>query len=141
MSIGFDSKIDVSNGLKEIEKTFSPEFRNRLDEVILFNALSPESMASIVKRMVGDLSLLLAERNVTISITEGATQWFAKEGYDPKFGARPMARLIQKEISVPLSDEILFGQLKSGGKVEVDWDESSSKIAFRIESSPDSSSD
>ena len=98
-------------------------------------------MASIVKRMVGDLSLLLAERNVTISITEGATQWFAKEGYDPKVGARPMARLIQKEISVPLSDEILFGQLKSGGKVEVDWDESSSKIAFRIESSPDSSSD
>lgn len=133
MSIGFDSKIDVFNGLKEIEKTFSPEFRNRLDEIILFTPLSPESMENIVKRMIKDLSLLLADRNIAISITDAATQWLAKTGYDPQFGARPMSRLIQKEVSVPLSDEILFGSLKTGGKVEIDWDGKASKIVFNIE--------
>lgn len=134
-SIGFDSKIDVTNGLKEIEKTFSPEFRNRLDEVILFNPLSPESMECIVRRMVGDLSVLLSQRNVVIDITPRATQWFAENGYDPQFGARPMARLIQKEISVPLSEEILFGRLKSGGNVKVDYDAATSKIGFVFDES------
>ncbi len=137
-SIGFDSKIDVTNGLKEIEKTFSPEFRNRLDEVILFNPLSPESMECIVRRMVGDLSVLLSQRSVVIDITSRATQWFAEHGYDPQFGARPMARLIQKEISVPLSEEILFGRLKSGGNVKVDYDVATSKICFIIDESAQS---
>lgn len=131
MSIGFDRKIDVMNGFKDIEKTFSPEFRNRLDEIILFNALSSDSMKRIVERMVRELSESLRERHVCIEISDKAKSWFAKEGYEPQFGARPMARLIQKEISIPLSDEILFGVLKEGGTACVDWDENKGKITLR----------
>ena len=117
--IGFGQEIDVSNGMKEIEKTFSPEFRNRLDEIIMFNPLDESAMTRIVSRMVRELETQLAEKNITLSIAEDAKTWLAQKGYEPAFGARPMARLIQREISVPLSEEILFGFAQNGAKVKI----------------------
>ncbi len=117
--IGFGQEIDVSLGMKEIERVFSPEFRNRLDEIVMFNALTEDSMVRIVDRMIGELEAQIAEKDVHLSLTEDARQWLAHQGFDPKFGARPMARLIQKEISVPLSEEILFGFAKNGADVEI----------------------
>ncbi|MBO4349653.1 MAG: AAA family ATPase [Proteobacteria bacterium] len=117
--IGFGQEIDVSQGMKEIERVFSPEFRNRLDEIVMFNALTEDSMVRIVDRMVGELEAQIAEKDVHLTLTDDARQWLAHQGFDPKFGARPMARLIQKEISVPLSEEILFGFAKNGAEVEI----------------------
>lgn len=117
--IGFGQEIDVSNGMREIEKTFSPEFRNRLDEIIMFNPLGESAMLKIVARMVRELEAQLVEKNITLSISDTAQNWLAKNGYEPAFGARPMARLIQREISVPLSDEILFGFAKNGAHVKI----------------------
>ncbi len=117
--IGFDNAIDVSMGLQEIEKTFSPEFRNRLDDIVLFNALSPDCMIQIASRMVDELARQVAERHVSLDLCEDARRWLAEHGYAPKFGARPMARLIQREIALPLADEMLFGPLKNGGTARV----------------------
>lgn len=115
--IGFGAEIDVSQGMKDIEKTFSPEFRNRLDDIVMFNALSQASMEKIVDRMVSELEMRLAEKKITIELTQEGRAWLAVKGADPKFGARPMARLIEREISVPLAEEILFGAAKEGAHV------------------------
>lgn len=117
--IGFGAEIDPSMGMNDIEKTFSPEFRNRLDEIVMFNALSSEHMQQIVERMVSELETQLGEKKIHLSLTDEAKAWLAKEGYDQKFGARPMARLIQREISLPLADMILFGNAKDGGTVKI----------------------
>ncbi len=119
VKIGFGHEMDVTQGEKEIEKTFSPEFRNRLDEIIMFNALTQDSMILIVKRMIRELEGQLSEKNVHLSIEEDALKWLAQKGFDPKFGARPMARLIQNKISVPLSEIILFGDIKDGGNISI----------------------
>ncbi len=126
--IGFGQEIDVSRGMREIEKTFSPEFRNRLDEIIMFNPLSQDSMALIVERMIHELEVQLMEKKITLHLTNEAKSWLAQKGYDPAFGARPMARLIQREISVPLSEEILFGFAKNGADVTIELKDDSSGV-------------
>jgi ATP-dependent Clp protease ATP-binding subunit ClpA len=98
---------------------FSPEFRNRLDATITFSHLTPEIIAKVVDKFVLQLEAQLADRDVTIELTEEARAWLIAHGYDEQMGARPMARVIQEHIKKPLADDVLFGRLKSGGHVRV----------------------
>jgi ATP-dependent Clp protease ATP-binding subunit ClpA len=109
-----------SKGMKAIEKFFSPEFRNRLDGIINFNALDLEIMKMVVDKFVVELNDQLAVKKVSLILSDDARTWLAKKGHDPRFGARPLSRVIQKEIKDALSDQILFGQLVKGGVVFVD---------------------
>ncbi|WP_456407357.1 ATP-dependent Clp protease ATP-binding subunit ClpA [Thiolapillus sp.] len=118
-SIGFTSQDHSSDGKEAINKLFTPEFRNRLDAIIQFQPLSVESVGNVVSKFLFELEGLLAQKNVTISVDEEARLWLAGQGYDPKMGARPMARLIQEKIKKPVAEELLFGKLSSGGHVRV----------------------
>ncbi|HID47032.1 MAG TPA: AAA family ATPase, partial [Chromatiaceae bacterium] len=118
-SIGFTSQDHSSDGKEAINKLFTPEFRNRLDAIIQFQPLSLESVSSVVSKFLFELEGLLAQKQVTISVDEDARLWLAEQGYDPKMGARPMARLIQEKIKKPVAEELLFGKLSQGGHVHV----------------------
>ena len=96
---------------------FSPEFRNRLDARIPFATLSPKTMDSIVEKFIIELEAQLLERDVTMMVTTAAKKYLAEKGYDPDFGARPLARVIQEDIKRPLGDELLFGKLENGDRV------------------------
>jgi ATP-dependent Clp protease ATP-binding subunit ClpA len=98
---------------------FAPEFRNRLDAVVTFGHLPAEVVAKVVDKFIMQLDAQLAERNVTIELTDEARNWLVENGYDERMGARPMARIIQQTIKTPLADEVLFGRLKNGGNVRV----------------------
>ena len=98
---------------------FTPEFRNRLDAVVTFAGLPPEVITKVVEKFIFQLEAQLADRGVTIELSEDATKWLAETGYDEKFGARPLARVIQEYIKKPLADELLFGKLEHGGTVKV----------------------
>jgi ATP-dependent Clp protease ATP-binding subunit ClpA len=126
--LGFGARSNAGKGKEAIEKMFSPEFRNRLDAMIVFNSLSMEIIERVVDKFIIELDHQLNEKKVFLQLTVKARRWLAEKGYDPSFGARPMARLIQNEIKRVLADEILFGQLQSGGKVVVD--ENAGKLAF-----------
>ncbi len=102
-----------------VEKMFSPEFRNRLDAIIAFRPLDEEVMTRVVDKFIRQLQASLEERKVTLNLTDGARRDLARRGYDPVFGARPLGRLIESEISNVLADEILFGQLTRGGNVRI----------------------
>ncbi|GAB4339277.1 MAG: ATP-dependent Clp protease ATP-binding subunit ClpA [Desulfobulbaceae bacterium] len=104
---------------KAIKNLFSPEFRNRLDAIISFQSLDTVTVEKIVDKMIGELQQQLAEKKVTISLTPSARKWLARHGYDPAFGARPLRRLIMKEIGDRLTEEILFGSLTRGGEVKI----------------------
>jgi ATP-dependent Clp protease ATP-binding subunit ClpA len=119
-AIGFGSPSNKEKGRKALERLFSPEFRNRLDAVVQFGRLTPEAVERVVDKFVTELDAQLDARRVTIQLTAAARRWLADRGYDETFGARPMARLIQREIKRPIADEMLFGQLKDGGRVEID---------------------
>ena len=121
-TIGFgDVKKDTaSKGKKAIERMFSPEFRNRLDEVINFNSLNPEIMEKVVDKFMMELNGQLAVKKIILTISDKVRTWLAQKGYDPQFGARPLARVIQTEIKDALSDEILFGRMQKGGGVGID---------------------
>ena len=99
---------------------FSPEFRNRLDAIIPFGNLTPEIVSRVVDKFVMQLEAQLADRNVTIELTSAARDWLARKGYDPLYGARPLARVIQEHIKKPLAEELLFGKLAKGGAVKVE---------------------
>ncbi|HSL60844.1 MAG TPA: ATP-dependent Clp protease ATP-binding subunit ClpA [Desulfotignum sp.] len=120
-SIGFGAQSTEGDtrGLKAVEKTFSPEFRNRLDGIVQFNHLSPKTMEKIVDKEMGELKQMLKTRQIAVSYSAEVRAYLAKEGYDPKFGARPLARLIQTRIKDRLTDEILFGSLEKGGKITI----------------------
>ncbi|WP_296802604.1 ATP-dependent Clp protease ATP-binding subunit ClpA [Thiolapillus sp.] len=118
-SIGFTSQDHSSDGKEVINKLFTPEFRNRLDAINQFQPLSLESVSSVVSKFLFELEGLLAQKQVTISVDEEARLWLAAQGYDPKMGARPMARLIQEKIKKPVAEELLFGKLSQGGHVRV----------------------
>ncbi|WP_456376676.1 ATP-dependent Clp protease ATP-binding subunit ClpA [Thiolapillus sp.] len=118
-SIGFTSQDHSSDGKEAINKLFTPEFRNRLDAIIQFQPLSLDSISSVVSKFLFELEGLLAQKQVTISVDEEARLWLAGQGYDPKMGARPMARLIQEKIKKPVAEELLFGKLSQGGHVRV----------------------
>jgi ATP-dependent Clp protease ATP-binding subunit ClpA len=102
-----------------IERVFSPEFRNRLDAIVTFKSLTPDVMETIVEKFVLQLESQLAERRVAIALDPEARGWLGRKGYDPVFGARPLARVVQKEVRDPLTDEILFGKLENGGTVTI----------------------
>ncbi|HYH47160.1 MAG TPA: ATP-dependent Clp protease ATP-binding subunit ClpA [Thermoanaerobaculia bacterium] len=110
----------ASEGDRALERLFSPEFRNRLDARLRFNPLSAAVMEQIVDKMVRELAGQLAERKVTIELTEPARQLLAEKGYDPTFGARPLARVLDDTVKRPLTEEVLFGNLEDGGSVTVD---------------------
>jgi ATP-dependent Clp protease ATP-binding subunit ClpA len=117
--IGFGSG-RASDGKKEVERLFSPEFRNRLDEIVRFADLPPEVMGKVVDKFVRELEEQLRERKVKISLSPAARAWLAEKGYDRDFGARPMARLIQTELKDKIVDDLLFGRLAGGGWLRVD---------------------
>ena len=112
-------KASQQRSKQAIEKVFSPEFRNRLDAIVSFGPLSPGVMETIVEKFILQLEAQLAERRVAIALEPEARQWLAAKGYDPVYGARPLARVIQTEVRDPLTDEILFGQLENGGTVTI----------------------
>ncbi len=118
-AIGFSGE-RAGDGSKAIEKLFSPEFRNRLDEVVRFVPLGPEVMERVVDKFIREMEDQLRERRIQIELTPAARSLLAERGHDRDFGARPLARLLQKEIKDPLSDEVLFGRLARGGRVRVD---------------------
>ncbi len=121
-SIGFSRKTESNakdNALKAVEKLFSPEFRNRLDAMIPFKTLSHDIMQRIVEKFIQELNTQLAQRKVTLSLSKSARTRLAKLGYDPTFGARPMARVIQSEIKDKIADELLFGKMVHGGEILV----------------------
>jgi len=121
-NIGFQKGAAIGKGKAKgaIERTFSPEFRNRLDAWIAFEQLSMSTIEKVVDKFIAELGAQLVEKQVTIELTEGARGWLARNGFDHLFGARPMARLIQARIKEPLAEELLFGKLQHGGKVVVD---------------------
>ncbi|MEW8028838.1 MAG: ATP-dependent Clp protease ATP-binding subunit ClpA [Candidatus Thiodiazotropha sp.] len=119
-SIGFTKQDHSSDGMEVIKKRFTPEFRNRLDAIIQFAGLSPEHIAKVVDKFIFELEGQLQEKHVSLVVEPEARVWLAEHGYDPKMGARPMARLIQDEIKKPLAEELLFGMLTGGGVVKVD---------------------
>ena len=119
-AMGFERETRIGEDEEAINRMFTPEFRNRLDAVIGFNALSPEIMTRIVDKFVMELETQLADRNVVIELTDAAREWLAKEGYEPAFGARPLARVIQERVKKSLAEELLFGKLTKGGVVRVD---------------------
>jgi ATP-dependent Clp protease ATP-binding subunit ClpA len=102
-----------------VERVFSPEFRNRLDAIVTFGNLTIDVMETIVEKFVLQLEAQLAERHVAITLSPEARAWLARKGYDPVYGARPLGRVIQKDVRDPLTDEILFGQLENGGTVTI----------------------
>ncbi|MBF0344415.1 MAG: ATP-dependent Clp protease ATP-binding subunit ClpA [Nitrospirae bacterium] len=118
-AIGFgDRTLDTaSKGKDAVKQVFSPEFRNRLDDIVFFNPLADETMAKIVDKFVEELALQLKQKKVSLTVSQDARQWLRSKGFDAHFGARPLSRLLQKELKTPLADEILFGRLKAGGNV------------------------
>ena len=126
--MGFAPTGTTGKGRGVIERTFAPEFRNRLDAWIAFDALSFETIERVVDKFIDELRVQLAPKKVTLDLREGGRAWLAKHGYDRAFGARPMARLIQQKIKEPLVDAILFGNLQGGGNVTVDADEKELKL-------------
>ena len=118
-AIGFGREVRVGEDEEAVKRLFTPEFRNRLDAIIPFAALSPEVVARVVEKFVMQLEAQLADRNVTIELSSAAKEWLSERGYDPLYGARPLARLIQETIKKPLAEELLFGKLVKGGSVKV----------------------
>ena len=116
-----------------VRGTFKPEFLNRLDEIVIFDPLSKEELASIVDLQVASFSKRLADRRITLSVTDAARQWLADEGYDPAYGARPLKRLVQKEVGDQLAKELLSGEVRDGQTVVVDHPEGSDGLVLTPE--------
>ena len=110
----------AQRGRKAVEAMFSPEFRNRLDALVPFNALTPDLMGMIVDKCIAEMGKGLADKKVNLTLTPEARSWLAKEGYDAKLGARPLQRLLREALEDPLAGEVLFGRLVKGGTVIVD---------------------
>ena len=126
------SKDTAARGKGAIEKLFAPEFRNRLSAIVTFDSLPFEAMELIVSKFVLELEAQLRERKVAITLAEEARAWLARKGYDPKFGARPVTRIIQEHVRDPLTDEILFGELESGGEVTIKLNPAGDGLAFEF---------
>ncbi len=118
-AIGFTTAAGEADGMEAIRRTFTPEFRNRLDAVVQFQSLDPDTIQRVVDKFIRELSVQLAEKRVTLMVDGAARRWIGEKGYDPQMGARPMARVIQQYIKKPLAERLLFGDLAGGGEVEV----------------------
>ena len=132
-SMGFTPQDHSSDAMSAIEKVFSPEFRNRLDGVIQFDALEHDSVLRVVEKLVLELEAQLQGKNVTLVLEDEAREWIARRGYDRKMGARPMARVIQEHIKKPLAERMLFGDLQDGGRLLVQLDESGEGLALEVD--------
>ncbi|WLD56616.1 ATP-dependent Clp protease ATP-binding subunit ClpA [Salinispirillum sp. LH 10-3-1] len=130
-SMGFTAQDHATDGSEAIRKMFSPEFRNRLDGIIQFNALPREVIMSVVDKFLVELQVQLDDKKVHISVQDDAREWLAEHGYDKSMGARPMARLIQEEIKKKLADALLFGVLSAGGEVDVSVKEDRLHFMFK----------
>ncbi|MEO0786436.1 MAG: AAA family ATPase, partial [Pseudomonadota bacterium] len=119
-AIGFGAGKKEDEQEEALKRLFTPEFRNRLDATIVFGALTPEIIQRVVEKFVLQLEIQLADRNVTISITDKAKDWLAARGFDSEMGARPLARTIQEHVKKPMAEELLFGKLAKGGEVKID---------------------
>lgn len=137
-SIGFGRGTKDDEQEEALKRLFTPEFRNRLDSVIAFGGLTPEIIERVVEKFVLQLEAQLADRNVTIDMSDAARAWLAKKGFDSAYGARPLSRTIQEHVKKPMAEELLYGRLAKGGAVNIDIDpEDSSKLAFTyIEDKP-----
>ena len=129
-AIGFMGGTRAAESEAAIKRMFTPEFRNRLDAVVSFAALEQATMLHIVDKFLGELELQLTDREVTLEVSSAARRLLAEKGYDPLYGARPLARVIQDEVKKPMSDELLFGALKDGGKVKVGVKEGELALSF-----------
>ncbi len=133
-AIGFGTTIRTGDDEEAINRLFTPEFRNRLDATIKFATLPPEVVARVVDKFVMELETQLSDRNVSIELSEDARDWLARKGYDPAYGARPLARVIQEKIKKPLAEELLFGRLTDGGLVRVEM--AAGKLDFKYPEAP-----
>jgi ATP-dependent Clp protease ATP-binding subunit ClpA len=131
-AIGFAARTDESRhkSLRAVEKTFSPEFRNRIDAIVTFDGLPKEIVLRIVDKFLGELADRMKPRKVTLDASNPARQWLADKGFDAKLGARPLARLIQREIEDRIADELLFGKLAKGGTVRIDCQDDALIFSF-----------
>jgi len=137
-AIGFSHSRRTGDDEEAINRLFTPEFRNRLDAIIAFDALPPPVVHQVVQKFVLQLEAQLADRGVTFELDEKATAWLAERGYDERMGARPLGRLIQEEIKRPLADEVLFGKLQKGGVVKVSVEDNpEGGTRLKLESIPD----
>jgi ATP-dependent Clp protease ATP-binding subunit ClpA len=135
-AIGFGSGIRTGHDEEAITRMFTPEFRNRLDATISFAPLSPETIGRVVGKFILQLEEQLADRNVTIELDASARAWLAEKGYDPLYGARPLARVIQEHIKKPLAEELLFGRLAKGGIVRARHEADEDKLTFSFHERP-----
>ncbi len=127
-AMGFGPVTRDGEDQEAINRMFSPEFRNRLDAIVPFGNLPPQVVGRVVDKFVLELEAQLADRNVTIELSEAARSWLAKKGYSPDYGARPLARVIQEHIKKPLAEELLFGKLAKGGVVRIDVNDTNELI-------------
>jgi len=131
-AIGFGRERREGEDQEAINRMFTPEFRNRLDQIIAFSNLPPEVVAQVVDKFVMQLEAQLADRHVSIDLSEDARKWLAQKGFDPLYGARPLARVIQEHIKKALAEDILFGRLEKGGTVRIGLDKEADKLTFEI---------
>ncbi|MFM2476930.1 ATP-dependent Clp protease ATP-binding subunit ClpA [Celerinatantimonas sp. MCCC 1A17872] len=129
-SIGFKQQDHSYDAMDEINKIFSPEFRNRLDSIIWFNALDESIIDRVVDKFIVELQAQLDANGVSLEVDKDARAWLAIKGYDPMMGARPMARVIREQLRKPLANEILFGELNKGGHVDVSVDNDTDALTF-----------
>jgi ATP-dependent Clp protease ATP-binding subunit ClpA len=129
-AIGFMHTDNASDGMEAIRRLFTPEFRNRLDATIQFSPLDRPTLERVVDKLLVEVEMQLEQKGVQLSVDDAARNWIAEKGYDPKMGARPMARVIQEHIKRPLAEELLFGRLASGGQVQVKVSADGVKLEF-----------
>ncbi len=129
-SIGFQTQDHSTDAMETIKKVFTPEFRNRLDSIIQFNPLGPDMIGRVVDKFIFEFEAQLEEKGVSLTVDDEARTWIAIKGYDPKMGARPMARIIQQYLKKPMAEELLFGDLTHGGSIHIHVE--NDELAFKV---------
>jgi ATP-dependent Clp protease ATP-binding subunit ClpA len=119
-NVGINPVSSGDKSMEAVKRTFTPEFINRLDAIVAFDKLPEDVMMNVVKKFLGELEKQLGKKKIELVATDAALKWLLKKGFDPQYGARPLARTIDEHVKKPLVDEILFGKLERGGKVHVD---------------------
>lgn len=132
-SMGFTEQDNETDGMEELKRMFTPEFRNRLDGIIQFKSLDERTITNVVDKFIIELEHQLEQKKVTMHVDNSARHWLAVKGYDPKMGARPMARVIQEHLKRVLADELLFGRLAKGGEVKVSLNKSTDDLQIEVQ--------
>jgi ATP-dependent Clp protease ATP-binding subunit ClpA len=131
-SIGLVEQDNSTDAMEEIKKVFTPEFRNRLDNILWFNHLSTEVIQQVVDKFIVELQAQLDAKGVSLEVSDEARDWLSVKGYDRAMGARPMARVMQENLKKPLANELLFGSLVDGGSVKVELDKENQKLTYQF---------